>query len=193
VITQQLGDWIKGWLKAAQDACKQRIYCWKTIQKKHVQSSKQPMHSKPNLLRQVIKWHVQDATQLMELQAFTANGIETDQSNPDDAISFDSDTRRVKVNNCASRCLSHDIDDFEGPMHPCDKKLAPITGTDVKGLMLGTIKWTIEDDQGKQHVLCYPTQSICQVQGIASCLPNIGHRWSRITSLSREEHMVCHI
>ena len=65
---------------------------------------------------------------------------------------FDSDSYPIKVNNCCSKCITNNKDDFERPPRT-------VWYTTVKGLgghrtavtHTGTIIWHVEDDQGRVH------------------------------------------
>lgn len=71
-------------------------------------------------------------------------------------IYFDTDSRIVRVDNCATRSISPYIEDFVDPPR-ADKyaKIRGLTGI-AEGAMVGTIKWQIEDDDGKVHTIILP-------------------------------------
>jgi len=63
---------------------------------------------------------------------------------------FDTDARAIRVDNCASYCISNDKKDFITPLKKINKKLKGLGGT-LADIYSGTIKWSIEDDDGVPH------------------------------------------
>jgi hypothetical protein len=70
-------------------------------------------------------------------------------------INFDTDSSPLKVDNCATRSLSPFSDDFISSLTPIPNRIRGIGGTSGD-LMLGTIKWKIEDDDGIAHTIIIP-------------------------------------
>ena len=68
---------------------------------------------------------------------------------------FDSDSKMIRIDNCASYSISHDLEDFVKPPEAIDKRIKGIGGT-LSNVKQGTIKWFIEDDSGKKHKLLLP-------------------------------------
>jgi hypothetical protein len=68
---------------------------------------------------------------------------------------FDTDSYIIRVDNCATRSISSHIDDFIDAPIPLNKKVKGLNST-VDGAMIGTIKWRIEDDDGKPHEIILP-------------------------------------
>ena len=71
-------------------------------------------------------------------------------------VKFDTDSKLIRIDNCASKCISPHIGDFVGETRPTSRRVKGIGGTIVKGIRVGTIKWSIEDDEGKVHNLILP-------------------------------------
>ena len=69
---------------------------------------------------------------------------------------FDSDSYPIKVDNCASKSISPFLDDFIGPVEDVHRVRVKGIGGSVSGIKRGTLKWHIEDDQGKVHTLLLP-------------------------------------
>jgi hypothetical protein len=65
------------------------------------------------------------------------------------------DSFEIYVDNCASRTLTNDLHDFINSPTPTD---ITILGTNEKsmGTLMGTIKWSIEDDEGMVHDVMIP-------------------------------------
>ena len=68
---------------------------------------------------------------------------------------FDTDSHIIRVDNCATTSISSHIEDFIDPPIPLNKRIKALNGT-VDGAMIGTIKWHIEDDEGKVHPIILP-------------------------------------
>ena len=68
----------------------------------------------------------------------------------DRGTTFDSDSFPIRIDNCATKCITNDKDDFEGSLRKTDKTIKGIGGT-IHGIYQGTITWNIEDDDGKIH------------------------------------------
>jgi hypothetical protein len=68
---------------------------------------------------------------------------------------FDTDSKPIRIDNCASYCISNDISDFIDPPRATRKRIKGICRT-LSDLKQGTIRWRIEDDYGKTHVFDIP-------------------------------------
>ena len=101
--------------------------------------------------------------QRLSIICFKASG------NTTKSYHFDTDSRPIRVDNCATRCISPFIDDFVGPpilaKHQRIKGIIGSTGQ----VMFGTIRWHIEDDDGVVHELLIPN-SIYLKQGTSRLL-----------------------
>ena len=69
---------------------------------------------------------------------------------------FDTDSVLVGIDNRCSACISHDIDDFEGPLVDSNKTIKGFGGTRTTNLKMGTIVWNIEDNDGRIHKFTIP-------------------------------------
>ncbi len=72
------------------------------------------------------------------------------QTHHDEVARFDTDARGIRIDNCASYCISNDKKDFITPLKKVNKKLKGLGGT-LADIYSGTIKWSIEDDDGVSH------------------------------------------
>jgi hypothetical protein len=68
---------------------------------------------------------------------------------------YDSDSFIIAVDNCCSRCITNNINDFVGTPIKVDVRVKGIGGS-VVATHKGTVKWNIEDDQGKIHSILIP-------------------------------------
>ena len=69
---------------------------------------------------------------------------------------FDTDSRIVGVDNRASVCMSDDIKDFQGEMREINATIKGFHGSKQYKLQVGTIRWNIEDDDGKVFPFTIP-------------------------------------
>lgn len=72
---------------------------------------------------------------------------------------FDSDSFQVGVDNHASFCMTNDTNDFIGDIKVID---CSISGVKLaKATMKGTVRWTIEDDEGGPHSMVIHNVHYC--------------------------------
>jgi hypothetical protein len=77
------------------------------------------------------------------------------QTHQDEVVMFDTDAKAIRIDNCASYCISNDKRDFITPLKKVNKKLKGLGGT-LSEIYSGTIKWSIEDDDGVSHDIVIP-------------------------------------
>jgi hypothetical protein len=81
---------------------------------------------------------------------------------------FDTDSKSIKVDNCATATISNSIDDFEGPVTKTNYRLQGIGGL-VGEIMTGTVVWHIEDDEGVVHKTPEPKHLInCRCDSVGT-------------------------
>jgi hypothetical protein len=68
---------------------------------------------------------------------------------------FDTDSALLRIDYCATACMSPIKSDFITPLIPIKKKVRGIGGT-LKGIMTATMKISIEDDNGVPHDIIAP-------------------------------------
>ncbi|KAI2502150.1 hypothetical protein MHU86_12286 [Fragilaria crotonensis] len=86
-----------------------------------------------------------------QLECLTAIiAMKAKQTHQDEVARFDTDARAIRIDNCASYCISNDKKDFITPLKKVNKKLKGLGGT-LADIYSGTIKWSIEDDDGVSH------------------------------------------
>jgi len=88
------------------------------------------------------------------LFALTATDLNA-QAHEAEAV-FDTDSALIRVDNCATACISNDTKDFIGELTPSRRKVKGIVGPAGDGVMTGTIQWHIEDDDGVSHEVNLP-------------------------------------
>jgi hypothetical protein len=67
----------------------------------------------------------------------------------------DADYKVIGINNCASCSISFDKNDFITPLKPVRQQVKGLGGV-LDGLQIGTIEWTIEDDEGMPYIIKLP-------------------------------------
>jgi hypothetical protein len=80
--------------------------------------------------------------------AFAAVVMSAEAGKHDNQARFDTDSILVGVDNRATACMSDSINDFEGELIKTKRAVKGFHGTKSYNVMMGTLVWTIEDDQG---------------------------------------------
>jgi hypothetical protein len=115
------------------------------------------------------------------------------QTHQDEVVLFDTDAKAIRIDNCASSCISNDKRDFITPLKKVNKKFKGLGGT-LSEIYSGTIKWSIEDDDGVPHDLVIPNGLYNKENHLQSCcLHSTGPRLPKTSSLCQEAHGVQHI
>ena len=83
---------------------------------------------------------------------------ETDKGPPSGprGVTFDTDSFEIGMDNRASRCMSHRIEDFDGPLRHSQKRVRGWMNALSSEVRIGTLRWVVEDDQGRRHVIRIP-------------------------------------
>ena len=68
---------------------------------------------------------------------------------------YDSDSFIIAIDNCSSRCITNNIADFISPPTPVNLSIKGIAGTGAV-MLVGTVRWSIEDDLGQVHHFVIP-------------------------------------
>jgi hypothetical protein len=72
------------------------------------------------------------------------------------AAAFDSDSFKLYVDNCASKCITNNIDDFVRAPQKVRGRVKSFDGNKVSVHAVGTIKWDFEDENGTAHSFLIP-------------------------------------
>ena len=92
-------------------------------------------------------------------------------------IAFDTDSEPIGIDNRSTRCISSYKTDFEGDLTPIASKIRGLTGLTKGQLYVGTIVWSIEDDDGVVHKLTIPNSIYCPEVTIRLLSPQ---HWAQI-------------
>lgn len=68
---------------------------------------------------------------------------------------YDSDSFLIAIDNCSSRCITNSMTDFVVPPTRVNVKVKGIGGS-VVATHKGTVRWSIEDDHGRNHTWLIP-------------------------------------
>jgi hypothetical protein len=68
---------------------------------------------------------------------------------------YDSDSFLIAIDNCSSRCITNSLDDYIGQPTKVNVRVSGIGGA-VTANYKGTVKWSIEDDDGRVHTWLIP-------------------------------------
>jgi hypothetical protein len=82
-------------------------------------------------------------------------GITKTEGSRNNHTPFDTDSMLMRVDNCTTACMSPHKSDFIMPLVPICKTITGVGGT-LKGIMTGTMKMVIEDDNGVPHEIIAP-------------------------------------
>ena len=69
---------------------------------------------------------------------------------------FDSDSYPIKIDNCASACMTPNLSEFAELPTSIRTPVKGIGGSTIDATHKGTLKWTWDDDQGRSHTFLIP-------------------------------------
>ena len=79
---------------------------------------------------------------------------------------FDTDSGEVGIDNRASGCFSHVIDDFVGPVRDCNRIVKGFRGSRTSNVKMGTLKWSWDDDEGVKTTHLIPNSYYLKIGGV---------------------------
>ena len=109
-----------------------------------------------------------------------AGHVETDKGPPTKPriVKIDSDSHAVGVDNRATKSISDNINDFEGPVRPINRRIKGFGKNNIIGnVFMGTIVWHIEDDQGRMHTIRLPNSLYVPEGGVRLLSPQ---QWAQV-------------
>ena len=78
-------------------------------------------------------------------------------------VQFDTDSGHIGVDSRCSACISHEATDFEeGTLKPCNRIVMGFGGSRVADVKIGTIRWSLEDDNGMTETFRIPNSYLVQ-------------------------------
>ena len=72
------------------------------------------------------------------------------------AVTFDTDSQEIGVDNRCTGCISHVAEDFIGPLQDCNRSIKGFGGTRTTNIKIDTLRWQWQDDQGQVHTFLIP-------------------------------------
>lgn len=87
------------------------------------------------------------------IQAYVVECFSTEEHAPskEHTVDFDADAATIGIDNRCSGCISHEINDFVGPLRDTTRVIRGFGGTRVTHLKVGTLSWKWLDDLGQEH------------------------------------------
>ena len=80
--------------------------------------------------------------------SFNANSTSDTGSSSDHT--YDAGSYLIAIDNCSSRCITNSLTDFVAPPQATDIRVKGVGGYSA-ATYVGTVRWSIEDDEGKIH------------------------------------------
>jgi GAG-pre-integrase domain len=119
-----------------------------------------------------------------EKENFTSAGNST--------VKFDSDSFPIRIDNCASRTITYDANDFvSGSMYPIENKVVHgFGGTTTTITHVGTVRWRIMDDCGKVQEILIP-ESYYVPNGSSRLLSPQHWAQQSSTATGRKDEVTC--
>lgn len=95
----------------------------------------------------------------------------------------DKDSQSIGVDNRASVCISHKLEDFIGEMHDTNRVIIGYNGSKTSNLKTGTICWKWTDDSGVSHVHTIPNSIYSPSGGVRLLSPQ---HWAQAIENNRK-------
>ena len=84
---------------------------------------------------------------------------------------FDNDSFSIDLDNRCSGCISHEVEDFVGPLKECNWVIKGFKGTKATYVKIGTIKWSCLDKTGSAQGTRIPNSYVIPVGGVYLLTP----------------------
>ncbi len=69
---------------------------------------------------------------------------------------FDTDSEPIGIDNRCTGCISHRIEDFDGPLVDSNRSIKGFGGSKTSNVKIGTISWKWLDHEGQSHKFVIP-------------------------------------
>ncbi|KAI2511676.1 hypothetical protein MHU86_2742 [Fragilaria crotonensis] len=159
-----VSEYVKSWMRDTSSTQTTRLKAPTWIFNRRVvmrpQKRVRPQSSGRNFKRLKRQWDPpkenQSRKHFSQLECLTAIiAMKAKQAHQDEVARFDTDAKAIRIDNCASYCISNDKRDFIAPLKKVNNSLKGLGGT-LADIYSGTIKWSIEDDDGVPHDIVIP-------------------------------------
>ena len=144
-MTHRLGGMFQAWIIRVWNVLEEHVYEFKTNRRRHI------IHYDPNRKRRTRFKALPTIPCIIAMQGTGDTEGKRNYTTP-----FDTDSVLLRVDNCASACMSPHKSDFITPLIPIRKRVKGIGGTVRTGIATATMKVTIEDDNGVPHDIMVP-------------------------------------
>ena len=98
-------------------------------------------------------------------------------------VAMDNDAEAIGIDNGASACISHQVDDFIGDPHDSNRVIVGYNGSKTRNLKTGTLRWNWTDDTGMAHSHIIPNSFYSPEGGVRLLSPQ---HWSQATCKNRK-------
>ena len=184
-------QWMKSWLKDKTNKLETKLQHWQHRQamrsryrhRERLLQGKYRQHlSKPSRWKRMFlilflfgatAAHAKTPTRRHQVTAYQALLAQQarDEAQAHGAATFDTDSAQVGIDNRCSACITHVIDDFETPPQPTNRVIKGFGGSRTTNVMVGTLRWSFEDDDGKVHTFRIPNSYYVKDGGIRLLSP----------------------
>jgi hypothetical protein len=97
------------------------------------------------------------STKLGAIMVFAAVAMSTQRTtHHDNKVVFDTDAEPIGIDNRCTGCISHRIEDFDGPLIDSNRAIKGFGGSKTTNVKIGTITWKWLDDNGQSHKFVIP-------------------------------------
>ena len=145
-----ISAWAKSWLKPAAVNLERKAQGWLSTRSRKVQAATKRRWRWPNYSKKRNR-----VVNLVRMYCILSSTFAQDTNRPT-PVHFDTDSRILRIDNCATKSISPCIDDFVSTLLPIPNTRVQGLGGKIGNIMSGTIRWHIEDDQGSVHSITLP-------------------------------------
>ena len=86
-------------------------------------------------------------------------------------VRVDSDSESIGIDNRATACISHKIDDFVGELYDTNRVILGYNGSRTTNIKTGTLRWNWTDDNGINHTHVIPNSFYSPTGGVRLLSP----------------------
>ncbi|KAI2493485.1 hypothetical protein MHU86_21066 [Fragilaria crotonensis] len=158
-----VSEYVKSWMRDTSSTQTTRLKAPTWIFNRRVvmrpQKRVRPQSSGRNFKRLKRQWVPPKGNQsrkhFSQLECLTAIiAMKAKHAHQDEVARFDTDAKAIRIDNCASYCISNDKE-TSSPSQEGQQEPQGLGGT-LADIYSGTIKWSIEDDDGVTHDIVIP-------------------------------------
>ena len=145
------GAWVtiaKTWLY------EQKSYFYERIAKMAIMQQRQAKLRRAYVATK--RFHKTTRKQQRGIVALAAIAMQAGSYANENQIQFDTDSEPIGIDNRCTGCISHKIEDFDGPLIESDRSIKGFGGSRTTNVKIGTITWKWIDDQGMTHKFVIP-------------------------------------